>query len=247
MFHYYFLICLPGFLLEKPIKEEEAKIDQIIDVLKQVYSYKTYKEDGTIDRDYSEYDLYVTGHSLGGALTQLCAFTLAGSEKSSFIPKPINAVSFASPVVGNGDFVEEHQKLEMDGKLRHIRVSNEGDVVPITLLGFEQTGVNFHVKEGEEMEVAYLNGKSFGSQFNLDAGARHGLQGEGSYYSRLYVKDESGNYLNKEVLDKPIEKLYGDYADHYEDYFLGRYVKDESGKYLNKEVLDKPIEKLYED
>ena len=135
----------------------------------------------------------------------------------------------------------------MDGKLRHIRVSNEGDVVPITLLGFEQTGVNFHVKEGEEMEVAYLNGKSFGSQFNLDAGARHGLQGEGSYYSRLYVKDESGNYLNKEVLDKPIEKLYEDYADHYEDYFLGRYVKDESGKYLNKEVLDKPIEKLYED
>ena len=54
-----------------------------------------------------------TGHSLGGALTQLLAFVLAGSKEASFIPKPINAITFASPVLGkSGDFLKLFQELE---------------------------------------------------------------------------------------------------------------------------------------
>ena len=31
-------------------------------------------------------------------------------------------------------------------------------------------------------------------------------------YTRLYAKDESGSYLNGEILDKSIDELYDDYA-----------------------------------
>ncbi|KAL7533368.1 hypothetical protein ACHAXR_005183 [Thalassiosira sp. AJA248-18] len=184
-------------------------MEQIIKVLKDVYEYKD--EAG---RDYSDYELYITGHSLGGALTQLSAFVLAGLDLD-FLPKtnPINAISFASPIVGNSDFLEEYEKLEKDNKLRHIRVSNHNDVVPFQVPGYRQTGVNFHVKEGEEMEVKYLNPKTLITQLRLPATlTSHSLQGETNYYPRLYAKDESGSYLNGEVLDKSIEEIYDDYA-----------------------------------
>lgn len=197
------------YLLEKPIMEDKPKIEQIINVLKEVYAFK----DESNGRDYSDYELYVTGHSLGGALTQLCAFVLAGSEEASFIPKPINAISFASSVVGSSGYLEEFQNLEREGKLRHIRVSNENDVVAVQFPGYKQTGVNFHVKEGEKMEVAYLNPKTLRSQARMDSGPKHSLVGEGSYESRLFVKDENGKFFNKEVLDKSIEQVYDDYVE----------------------------------
>ncbi|KAL7541154.1 hypothetical protein ACHAXR_010672 [Thalassiosira sp. AJA248-18] len=198
------LHCI-GYLLDDTKAENYSKVYQIIDVLEQLYACKD--EAG---RDYSDYELYITGHSLGGALTQLLAFVLAGSEEASFIPKPINAISFASPIVGDKNYLEEFQKLEKDNKLRHIRVSNNNDVVPYQVPGFRQTGVNFHVKEGKKMEVKYLNPKSLLSQCRFKSSIpKHGL---GSYFSRLYAKDKHGNLLNGDVLRKTIEQLYEDYA-----------------------------------
>ena len=117
--------------------EGKSKFYQILATLKELYAYK----DEEAGRDYSDYDLYVTGHSLGGALAQLLAFTLAGSKDSDFLPKPVTAISYASPQVGKSGYLRAFEKLEKDGKLRHIRVSNEGDVVPVApskLLGFKQ-------------------------------------------------------------------------------------------------------------
>jgi len=198
------------YLLSKPIMEDEPKIEQIINVLKEVYAFK----DESNGRDYSDYKLYITGHSLGGALTQLCAFVLAGSEKTAFIPKPINAISFASPIVGTSGFLKEYQKLERDGKLRHIRVSNQHDIVSAELPGYKQTGVNFHVKKGEKMEVKYLNPKRGLSLLSLDTlNGAHMLQTETGHYPHIFAEDENGNLLNKDDLDKSIEQLYDDYAE----------------------------------
>ena len=70
-------------------------MDQIITILKQLYAVE----------EYTEYDLYVTGHSLGGALAQLLAFILAGILEAKELPaKKVIAITYASPRVGNKKF-----------------------------------------------------------------------------------------------------------------------------------------------
>lgn len=78
----------------------------------------------------SGYKLYVTGHSLGGALATLFAFR-AATEADSRIPKPVTLISIASPYVGDQSFRTAHQLLEGWGKLRHLRVSSQKDLVPL--------------------------------------------------------------------------------------------------------------------
>jgi len=206
-----------NYLLDRGIYDK-PQIDQIISILKEVYAYKAS------GRDYSDYKLVVTGHSLGGSLSQLAAFVLAGSKETEFIPKPVTAITYASPVVGDKNFLLAYQDLEKEGKIRHIRVSNDGDVIaghPITPLNnpFIQTGVNIHLQENKKAEVNYENTKSILSQlgssgpFCMD---RHSLFGKSkgrSFYERLYAKDkETGEFINKDLLSKTIDELYDEYA-----------------------------------
>jgi len=80
-------------------------------------------------KKYPYYTLWVTGHSLGGALSTLFSFRAA---IDGGIPnKPVMNVTFASPFVGDAVFQKEFQELERDGWIRHLRVSNEDDVVPL--------------------------------------------------------------------------------------------------------------------
>jgi len=87
-------------------------------------------------RKHSDYKLYVTGHSLGAAMSTLFAFRAA---YDTGIPnKPLVNVSFASPYVGNSEFRQHFEELEKEGKIRHLRVTNEDDVVPlIPFVGFQ--------------------------------------------------------------------------------------------------------------
>jgi hypothetical protein len=79
--------------------------------------------------EYPNYKLYVTGHSLGAALSTLFAFRAA--DNSGIPNKPVINVSFASPFVGDQKFRNEFQKREVRGWIRHLRVSNEDDIVPL--------------------------------------------------------------------------------------------------------------------
>ncbi|KAL9179477.1 hypothetical protein ACHAXT_008767 [Thalassiosira profunda] len=74
------------------------------------------------------YKLYVTGHSLGGALATLFGFYAAASP---LLPLPVTVVSVASPRVGNLAFARTFAELESLGKLRHLRICNHKD--PVTL------------------------------------------------------------------------------------------------------------------
>jgi len=180
-----------------------------------VYAYKAS------GRDYSDYELVITGHSLGGSLSQLLSFILAGWKEAEFIPKPVKAVTYASPVVGDKHFFSAYQDLEKENKVRHIRVSNNSDVVPGNPgMGikkpYKQTGVNIHLKENKKAEVKYENTKSILSQTSIDFRARHNVYGEEgkSYYERLYGKDtETGAFINDHVLSKTIEQLYEEHAE----------------------------------
>ncbi len=90
--------------------------------------------------------------------------------------------------------------------MRHIRVSNEGDVVAaVPSLGYRQTGINLHAKKDGRMEVKYENNKkSFRSQFNKEFVEKHGLT---SYIDRIFKED------NVDILNMDIDELYANYAD----------------------------------
>lgn len=78
---------------------------------------------------YPDYKLWITGHSLGGALSTLFAFRAA--TDAGVRNKPVMNVSFASPFVGDHIFQKEFQNLEKKGLIRHLRISNEDDAVPL--------------------------------------------------------------------------------------------------------------------
>ena len=71
-----------------------------------------------------DYDVFVTGHSLGAALS-----TLFGYEYGITTDKKVYVVSFASPRVGNYKFKQE---FEARLNLCHYRVSNNRDIITAT-------------------------------------------------------------------------------------------------------------------
>jgi len=115
--------------------------------------------------------LYVTGHSLGGALATLFAFQAAALPDNT-VPKPVSLISIAGPYVGDSSFREAHKLLEQLGKLRHLRVTNHKDLV--TLIpkfsfrwnifdrtsrvgsGFKHVGMQLKLYDGETpFELSY--------------------------------------------------------------------------------------------
>jgi triacylglycerol lipase len=76
--------------------------------------------------------LFITGHSLGGALAVLCANVLAGRVHSVY--------TFGQPRVGNADFANRSRAL-LSG--RHFRIVNANDIVPRlpgALIGYRHSG-----------------------------------------------------------------------------------------------------------
>lgn len=111
-------------------KGDTCKYDEILRIVQDVFA------EGTRRRDYK---LYVTGHSLGGALACLFAFEVASTvagrdngDESSTIPLPVTCVSVASPRVGNESFQAAFSALEAAGKLRHLRIAHAQD--PVTMM-----------------------------------------------------------------------------------------------------------------
>tara|TARA_E500000178_G_C16991863_1_gene741195 strand:- start:1126 stop:1998 length:873 start_codon:yes stop_codon:yes gene_type:complete len=74
-------------------------------------------------KEYPEYEIIVSGHSLGGALATLCGYLLTNN-----LNKNITVISFASPRVGNKKFSEDFNKKI---RLRHYRFVNEKDIVTV--------------------------------------------------------------------------------------------------------------------
>jgi len=72
---------------------------------------------------YSDYEIIVTGHSLGAALATIYGYLL-----SNKIDKNITVISFASPKVGNKKFTKFFSSKT---NLKHYRFTNDNDIVPM--------------------------------------------------------------------------------------------------------------------
>ena len=103
---------------------------KIVQTLQKILSYEEYKD----------YEIFSTGHSLGGALC-----TIFGYFLSKEIDNMVNIISFASPRVGNFGF---KQDFDNQKNLIHYRVTNNRDIITATpMIGYKHTGINIHVSE----------------------------------------------------------------------------------------------------
>lgn len=88
-----------GYLFQKLKDESRTRYDRIVAALKDIYH-------DIPESDRNVYKVVVSGHSLGGALANLFAFTLALREDEESCPlfHYVQAVTFAGPVVGNSGY-----------------------------------------------------------------------------------------------------------------------------------------------
>jgi len=97
------------------------------------------------------YKLYITGHSLGGALAIITAFFLSCDQRSNVVPKPVTCISFGAPRVGDIKFMRAVRSLEKTRHLRYCRVVNDNDVITtIPIVQYHHAGVQvrlFRTKE----------------------------------------------------------------------------------------------------
>mmetsp|Transcript_17652 Transcript_17652/g.38168 ORF Transcript_17652/g.38168 Transcript_17652/m.38168 type:complete len:428 (+) Transcript_17652:109-1392(+) len=108
----------------------------------EVYIHKGFDEylhraDGTdegifeilmpILQKHNGYSLWVSGHSLGGGLASLFAVSAACRDD---IPKPVNCITHAQPLVGDVRLFQSVRKLEESKHLLLLRTRNCEDGVP---------------------------------------------------------------------------------------------------------------------
>lgn len=90
------------------------------------------KEVKDVMEEHPTYKLFVTGHSLGGALATLFGFYVAASDDPIYTKNaPVRVFSVSSPRVGDRGFRFAFKALEERGKLRHARIYNARDKVPM--------------------------------------------------------------------------------------------------------------------
>lgn len=148
----------------------------------QLHTNQVYEELVKIIKEliseHPDYHIYVTGHSLGAALSTLFGYELAHILND----KKIVIVSFASPRVGNGAFRKTYDEKE---NLIHYRVSNDRDIVTAApMINFQHVGVNISLSDSllETFFNYDYNGWWRYSLFNCWRVSDHDMD---LYYTRL--------------------------------------------------------------
>ncbi|KAK2993356.1 hypothetical protein RJ640_007623 [Escallonia rubra] len=102
---------------------------RIFSLIKQAIGYI---DDGA--DSLSKWHIYVTGHSLGGALATLLALELSSSQFSKRGAVSVTMYNFGSPRVGNKNFAEVYNEKVKDSW----RVVNHRDIIPTVprLMGY---------------------------------------------------------------------------------------------------------------
>eukprot|EP00560_Eucampia_antarctica_P002376 CAMPEP_0197835012 /NCGR_PEP_ID=MMETSP1437-20131217/24460_1 /TAXON_ID=49252 ORGANISM="Eucampia antarctica, Strain CCMP1452" /NCGR_SAMPLE_ID=MMETSP1437 /ASSEMBLY_ACC=CAM_ASM_001096 /LENGTH=446 /DNA_ID=CAMNT_0043440139 /DNA_START=61 /DNA_END=1401 /DNA_ORIENTATION=+ len=116
----------------QPRLKYDVIVDEVVEVMKGNPGFK----------------LYVTGHSLGAALSSLFAFLASVRDD---IPAPVTCVSIASPFVGDKRFRKAFELAESMGKIRYLRVANRKDIV--TIVPFLSLRLRLYKHVGVELKL----------------------------------------------------------------------------------------------
>ncbi|EIE18845.1 alpha/beta-hydrolase [Coccomyxa subellipsoidea C-169] len=96
--------------------------------------------------------VYLTGHSMGGALATLCAYELAARDYGN-VPEPaVTMYSFGQPRVGNLPFSSDYDEVVPDSW----RVKNANDIVTRvpSLLGYHHIGVEVQMFPDGQLTIS---------------------------------------------------------------------------------------------
>jgi len=130
-----------GLTVPNPVKElaqfaNDASLPKEVRIHEGFHEY-LHRKDGTemgtfeillpILEKNPGYSLFVSGHSLGGALASLFAVSAACRAD---IPKPVRCITHAQPLVGDKYFLQSVRKLEESNNLLLLRTRNCEDGVP---------------------------------------------------------------------------------------------------------------------
>jgi hypothetical protein len=152
------------------------------------------------------YKLYVTGHSLGGALAGLVSFFLACDPE---IDTPVTCLNFASPRFGDSNYLEAVQVLEKEKRLRFCRIVNNNDLVTMIPTNNYYHGgfqVRLYQNSSNPTEITFpkINDSMFNrwsriwsnSVFtNIDLTFDHSSYRERVEQNKTYLEDENLNQL----------------------------------------------------
>ena len=176
------------------IEGGETKFRRIVDCLKYYY-------DNAPPDVRDDFDLYVSGHSLGGALAILFASAVAATEASHPVFRKIRVVTFAAPLVGNQAFDRAVRNFEKRGTLKLMRISNDGDVIATRHLFREYiaNGVNMHLRTDGTMELKRGNTKHITTQIFGDFLVNHSFP---EHERRLFLDAQHS------VLDRTYDEVY---------------------------------------
>lgn len=133
---------LPGFTTEKAKNDDKRNFGRVHEGFYKYLFGKTQRgSDGSakskgeeimgkltsLMAEHEGFSLFVTGHSLGASLSTMFAFRAAAMGE---LPMVTN-VTFASPYVGDQTFRDNFYDLEQKKRIRHLRISNDEDVIPL--------------------------------------------------------------------------------------------------------------------
>ncbi len=98
--------------------------------------------------EHPDYEVYVSGHSLGGALSTLYGFML-----SHQIKERVTIVSFASPRVGNSGWKKAFTAKD---NLHHYRVTNHNDIITaLPSILYYHVGDNIRLERNSKPSFLY--------------------------------------------------------------------------------------------
>ncbi|CAH2079347.1 unnamed protein product [Thlaspi arvense] len=122
---------------------------RIISLLKMAIGYIDDVADGE-----DKWHVYVTGHSLGGALATLLAIELASSQLAKRGAITVTMYNFGSPRVGNKKFAEVYNQKVKDSW----RVVNHRDIIPTVprLMGYCHVAQPLYLAAGEVENMEFL-------------------------------------------------------------------------------------------
>ena len=174
---YYDLMVFKTKILENEYKDVKVHMGFHTQLHTNGVFEKLVKNVKKLKETNPDYNIYITGHSLGAALSTLFGFELAHE-----ISDKVTVVSFASPRIGNPEF-----RKVFDNKLNleHYRVSNDRDIVTSApMINFQHVGINIALSE-EKCEIFKLYDYNTWFKFSLFNCWRVSDHNVDLYYKRL--------------------------------------------------------------
>ena len=165
--------------------------------------------------NFPDYELYITGHSLGGSLALLVSFFIAVEDR---IPKPITCVSIGSPPVGDQTFQDAFELAEQRGWINHLRITNDDDPIPLLppFPWYKPVGVHLQLSNRNGFQISHstrLSPMDNGNSFNKLWGATKKNAASLDSLARPHYLPEYLKRVDREKDSLKQQTLKGHYQD----------------------------------